>query len=53
MGADLLVSHHATSCIYRRLTAHSDVRFNDRWHTFTPGAAKGGQAMPMQADVAM
>ncbi|KAI0320586.1 RNA-binding domain-containing protein [Amylostereum chailletii] len=28
-----------------------DVRFNDRWHTFTPTAAKGGQAMPMQADV--
>jgi hypothetical protein len=25
-----------------------DVRFNDRWHTFTPTAAKGGQAM--QAD---
>ncbi|KAF5392555.1 hypothetical protein D9757_002170 [Collybiopsis confluens] len=25
-----------------------DVRFNDRWHTFTPSAAKGGQAM--QAD---
>jgi len=22
-----------------------DVRFNDRWHTFTPTAAKGGQAM--------
>ncbi|KAI0718666.1 hypothetical protein C8T65DRAFT_803566 [Cerioporus squamosus] len=30
-----------------------DVRFNDRWHTFTPGAAKGGQAMPIAADVAM
>lgn len=28
-----------------------DVRYNDRWHTFTPGAAKGGQAVPMQADV--
>ena len=27
-----------------------DVRFNDRWHTFTPGAAKGGQTAPMQAD---
>ncbi|OCH89276.1 RNA-binding domain-containing protein [Obba rivulosa] len=27
-----------------------DVRFNDRWHTFSPGAAKGGQTMPMQAD---
>ena len=27
-----------------------DVRFNDRWHTFTPTAAKGGQVMPMQAD---
>lgn len=25
-----------------------DVRFNDRWHTFTPSSAKGGQAM--QAD---
>lgn len=24
-----------------------DVRFNDRWHTFTPSAAKGGQVMPM------
>ena len=28
-----------------------DVRFNDRWHTFTPTAAKGGQAVPMQPDV--
>ncbi|KAI0063939.1 RNA-binding domain-containing protein [Artomyces pyxidatus] len=28
-----------------------DVRFNDRWHTFTPTAAKGGQTMPMQAEV--
>jgi len=27
-----------------------DVRFNDRWHTFTPAAAKGGQAVPMQPD---
>ncbi|XP_006463517.1 hypothetical protein AGABI2DRAFT_120330 [Agaricus bisporus var. bisporus H97] len=27
-----------------------DVRFNDRWHTFTPTAAKGGQVAPMQAD---
>ncbi|KAH7909155.1 hypothetical protein BJ138DRAFT_1155965 [Hygrophoropsis aurantiaca] len=27
-----------------------DVRFNDRWHTFTPTAAKGGQVVPMQAD---
>ncbi|KAH9836100.1 RNA-binding domain-containing protein [Rhodofomes roseus] len=28
-----------------------DVRFNDRWHTFTPSAAKGGQAVvPMQAE---
>lgn len=27
-----------------------DVRFNDRWHTFTPTAAKGGQVMPMQAE---
>lgn len=27
-----------------------DVRFNDRWHTFTPTAAKGGQVIPMQAD---
>ncbi|RDX51727.1 RNA-binding domain-containing protein [Polyporus arcularius HHB13444] len=30
-----------------------DVRFNDRWHTFTPGAAKGGQAIPIAADVVM
>nr|VWP00330.1 Trehalose-6-phosphate phosphatase (EC [Ganoderma boninense] len=30
-----------------------DVRFNDRWHTFSPTAAKGGQAIPMQADGAM
>ncbi|KAH8113822.1 hypothetical protein DFH11DRAFT_1509965 [Phellopilus nigrolimitatus] len=30
-----------------------DVRFNDRWHTFTPTAARGGAAMPMQADVAV
>jgi len=28
-----------------------DVRFNDRWHTFTPSAAKGGQVAPMQADM--
>ena len=27
-----------------------DVRYNDRWHTFTPTAAKGGQAVPMQPD---
>lgn len=27
-----------------------DVRFNDRWHTFTPSAAKGGQVAPMQSD---
>jgi len=27
-----------------------DVRFNDRWHTFTPTAAKGGQLAPMQAE---
>jgi hypothetical protein len=25
----------------------ADVRFNDRWHTFTPSAAKGGQVAPM------
>ncbi|KAG8849121.1 hypothetical protein FRB96_000907 [Tulasnella sp. 330] len=24
-----------------------DVRFNDRWHTFTPTAAKGGSVVPM------
>lgn len=29
-----------------------DVRFNDRWHTFTPTAAKGGQVQPIQADIA-
>jgi hypothetical protein len=28
----------------------SDVRFNDRWHTFTPSAAKGGQVAPMQSE---
>jgi hypothetical protein len=27
-----------------------DVRFNDGLHTFTRTAAKGGQAIPMQAD---
>ncbi|KAI0761322.1 hypothetical protein BD413DRAFT_591702 [Trametes elegans] len=27
-----------------------DVRFNDRWHTFSPGAAKGGQVLPLQAE---
>ncbi|KDR79811.1 hypothetical protein GALMADRAFT_241900 [Galerina marginata CBS 339.88] len=27
-----------------------DVRFNDRWHTFTPSSAKGGQVAPMQSD---
>ncbi|KAJ8693466.1 g-strand binding protein [Pleurotus ostreatus] len=29
-----------------------DVRFNDRWHTFTPTAAKGGQAPAIPAEVA-
>lgn len=29
----------------------SDVRFNDRWHTFTPSAAKGGQVVPMQSEM--
>jgi RNA recognition motif-containing protein len=29
-----------------------DVRFNDRWHTFTPTAAKGGQVAAIQTDVA-
>ncbi|KAG6375799.1 hypothetical protein JVT61DRAFT_2655 [Boletus reticuloceps] len=28
-----------------------NVRFNDRWHTVTPTAAKGGQVMPMQPDM--
>jgi hypothetical protein len=28
----------------------SDVRFNDRWHTFSPSAAKGGQVAPMQSE---
>ena len=32
-------------------TLYLDVRFNDRWHTFTPSAAKGGQVAPMQADM--
>lgn len=27
-----------------------DVRFNDRWHTFTPTAAKGGQVAAIQAE---
>ena len=26
------------------------VRFNNRWHTFTPMAAKGRQTIPIQAD---
>jgi len=30
-----------------------DVRFNDRWHVFTPTAAKGGQIAPMVADGAI
>jgi hypothetical protein len=29
-----------------------DVRFNDRWHTFSPEAAKGGQVASMATDVA-
>ena len=29
-----------------------DVRFNDRWHTFSPTSAKGGQAIPMGTDPA-
>ncbi|KAJ6615115.1 hypothetical protein B0H10DRAFT_1801875 [Mycena sp. CBHHK59/15] len=28
-----------------------DVRFNDRWHTFTPTAAKGGQIAPPLGDM--
>ena len=35
---------------YRNL--YSDVRFNDRWHTFTPTAARGGTVAAMQADAA-
>ncbi|KAL5480923.1 GBP2 [Sanghuangporus weigelae] len=27
-----------------------DVRYNDRWHTFTPHAARGGTVAPIQAD---
>ena len=27
-----------------------DVRFNDRWHTFSPDAAKGGQVAPAAAE---
>jgi hypothetical protein len=30
---------------------HPDVRFNDRWHTFTPTAAKGGQLGLGQVDM--
>lgn len=29
-----------------------DVRFNDRWHTFSPTAAKGGQVQPMPTEMA-
>lgn len=37
--------------VYRvQLTLLTDVRFNDRWHTFTPTAAKGGQIAPIQTD---
>ena len=28
-----------------------DVRFNDRWHTFSPSAAKGGQVASMAEGV--
>ncbi|RXW23947.1 hypothetical protein EST38_g1928 [Candolleomyces aberdarensis] len=28
-----------------------DVRFNDRWHTFTPSAAKGGTVVPLPTDI--
>ncbi|KAL5522607.1 hypothetical protein ACEPAG_8624 [Sanghuangporus baumii] len=30
-----------------------DVRYNDRWHTFTPHAARGGTVAPIQADATM
>ncbi|PAV15283.1 RNA-binding domain-containing [Pyrrhoderma noxium] len=30
-----------------------DVRYNDRWHTFAPTAARGGTVAPIQSDVAM
>ena len=29
-----------------------DVRYNDRWHTFTPTAAKGGSVQPIAAEAA-
>ena len=32
---------------------HVDVRFNDRWHTFTPTAARGGNAVPVPPDSVM
>ena len=38
---------------YSLLMSSLDVRFNDRWHTFAPSAARGGQAIPMPADGAM
>jgi hypothetical protein len=41
----LLISLNAVYFI-----ANLDVRFNDRWHTFTPSAAKGGQVAPMQSE---
>jgi len=31
--------------VYCLLVYITDVRFNDRWHTFTPTAAKGGQGI--------
>ena len=54
MVVDLLVSYLMLSVMrHPLLTCALDARFNDRWHTFAPSAARGGQAMPMQADGAM
>lgn len=52
LGTFLLFNLLAMYCSLQTLFALFcvDVRFNDRWHTFTPSAAKGGQIAPMQAE---
>jgi hypothetical protein len=59
IGEQPLLSFVWIACLFNRVAKFQqymyggrplDVRFNDRWHTFTPTAAKGGQVMPMQAE---
>ena len=52
IGLHLAVIHVAKFQQYMYGGRPLDVRYNDRWHTFTPTAAKGGQAAAMQTEAA-